>query len=177
MGLKYENLDEETRKYMIQEMDLDEKENKIYNSTRFNENGHSLWRSLLRDGIQKYDDDWIAEQLKCKNCFKEYEEKNRNGKVFSAKVPVTAANTLAEGEFNRFYARGICLRAINEGTSEVQVYRGKAVMNPRSQSELLIGRKIDAKELLKDLRNSQGVEPALGIPPGPNSGLTIRLIK
>lgn len=43
---------------------------------------------------------------------KDTETATRNGKTFSKKVPVTAAETLAEGEFNRFYARGLCLREV-----------------------------------------------------------------
>jgi hypothetical protein len=39
----------------------------------------------------------------------------------------------------------------------------------------MVGKKISAIALLGDLRKSQGVEPALGLPPGPNSGLTICL--
>jgi len=111
-----------------------------------------------------------------KSCMKSSEERRlRNGKITVAKVPVSAPETLAEGEFNRFYARGLCARAIAEGISEVVVYRGKQVQQPRPVSQAMIGRRIDPTALLKDLRKSQGVEPALGIPPGPNSGLTVRL--
>ncbi|WP_121567479.1 MULTISPECIES: hypothetical protein [Thermotogae] len=99
----------------------------------------------------------------------------RSGGITKAEVPVNAPETLAEGEFNRFYARGICARAIAEGISEVVVYRGKQVQQPRQKSQAMIGRRIDPQALLEDLRKSQGVEPALGIPPGPNSGLTISL--
>jgi hypothetical protein len=39
-----------------------------------------------------------------------------------------------------------------------------------------INTKISAKLLLDDLRNSsQGVDTALGLPPGPNSGLSAKL--
>lgn len=41
------------------------------------------------------------------------------------KVPVTAPETLSEGEFNRFYARGLCRVAISLGIAAVQVYRAK----------------------------------------------------
>jgi len=94
----------------------------------------------------------------------------------TAKIPVTAPDTLAEGEFNRFYARGLCARAIDNGIKEVVVYRGKEVQQPRAESQAMIGKKIDATVLLEDLRNSPGVEPALGLPPGPNSGLTVHLL-
>ena len=32
--------------------------------------------------------------------------RSRSGKIKVAKVPVTAPETLAEGEFNRYYVRG-----------------------------------------------------------------------
>ena len=98
-----------------------------------------------------------------------------SGGTTNAKVPVTAPDTLAEGEFNRFYCRGVCARAIEEGKPSVHVYRAKQVENPRAESQEKVGAMIDANQLLNDLRTSQGVEPALGIPPGPNSGLSVQL--
>ncbi len=121
-----------------------------------------------------FDDDWLADQLRV--YMESHEEsRTRSGEMKSKKVPVTAPETLAEGEFNRFYARGLCARAIAEGISEVLVYRGKEVKQPRPESQARVGTRIAAKTLLEDLRKSQGVEPALGIPAGPNSGLTICL--
>jgi hypothetical protein len=103
------------------------------------------------------------------------EPRNTKNGVTWAKVPVTAPETLAEGEFNRFYARGLCRRAIDEGKPKVQVYRAKQVVNARSESEALLGQSLPADKLLEDLRASVGTDTALGLPPGPNSGLSIRL--
>jgi len=99
--------------------------------------------------------------------------KTKTGKVINAGVPVSAPETLAEGEFNRYDARGLCARAIAEGIDEAVVYRGKDVQNPCIESQYKIEQRVKAKNLLEDLRRSLGVEPALGIPLGPNSGLTI----
>lgn len=177
MGLNYENLDLVTRQHMIGELDLDIKENRIYFSKRFNSVGKSNWESLLREAILSHNDDWLANELQTRECFLQHETVIRQGKQIIKKVPYDAAITCAEGEFNRFYARGLCSRAISEGIQLVEVYRGKIVRTPRAESEMKIGQTLLAKQLLQDLRTSHGVEPALGIPPGPNSGLTVRLIK
>ena len=43
---------------------------------------------------------------------------------------------LAEGEFNRFYIRAVCLRSIESGTSDVVVYRAKVFKtHARNQRE------------------------------------------
>lgn len=86
-----------------------------------------------------------------------------------------AHEMLAEGEFNRFYIRAICLRAIEDGISEVVVYRAKRVQHARSESERKIGQLVSAEPLLRDLREHPGADTALGLPPGPNSGLSIQL--
>jgi hypothetical protein len=86
---------------------------------------------------------------------------------------VTAAETLAEGEFNRFYVRALCRRQMS-GDGQLVVHRAKQVQNPRPESEALIGTSPNAGKLLDDLRNNPGVEPALGVPKGPNSGCPYR---
>jgi hypothetical protein len=40
----------------------------------------------------------------------------------------------------------------------------------------MIGRRLNAQALLGDLRKHVGVDTALGLPPGPNSGLSGRLV-
>ena len=86
-----------------------------------------------------------------------------------------AHQMLAEGEFNRFYIRALCVRASEDNNVEVIVYRAKAVENARSASQQMIGQRMSAEALLHDLRSSPGVDTALGLPPGPNSGLSVRL--
>ena len=95
------------------------------------------------------------------------QRRKRSGGLTTAKVPVTAPDTLSEGEFNRYYARGLCVRVIEESMDQVEVYRGKLVSQPRPESEAMLGKKLSAEALLEDLRNSVGVEPALGLPRGP----------
>ena len=176
MGIYYKNLDERTREFMFKELEMDTEQGEIYISPRLNTLGQSNWINLLKEAITHYTDDWLAHQLKVMGYMNTHEtKKTKTGKVINARVPVNALETLAEGEFNRYYARGLCVRAIAEGIDEVIVYRGKDVQNPRIESQYKIGQRVKAKDLLEDLRRSLGVEPALGIPPGPNSGLTICL--
>jgi len=176
MAIYYEKLDEQTRHFMMKEMEFDLSNGTLYISTRLNEIGVRDYPLLLKEAIQNYDDSWLAGELRRMGLMKPFEQRRRpKGGFTTAQVPVTAPDTLAEGEFNRFYARGLCARAIEDEVQEVEVYRGKQVSRPRPESEAMIGKRIPAKDLLTDLRQSQGVEPALGLPPGPNSGLTVRL--
>ena len=88
-----------------------------------------------------------------------------------------AAQQLAEGEFNRYYLRGLCMRAKAANVSSLVIYRGKQVNQPRPESEAKIGTSINVDTLLSALRTNDFVtiEDAIGVPGGPNSGLTARL--
>lgn len=161
---------------MAREVEKDVSEGKLYISPRLNQRGQQDYERLLREAIHDNDDDWLATRLRHGGYMNAMESRRKRGGGYTmVKVPVTAPATLAEGEFNRFYVRGLCLRAIEDGIKEVEVYRGRTSRNPRSRSQAMIGKRVSAGTLLEDLRNSQGVEPALGLPPGPNSGLTVRL--
>jgi hypothetical protein len=81
---------------------------------------------------------------------------------------------LAQGEFNRYYIRGVCRRALEAGILDVEVYRARLVAAPRPDSEALIGRRLDAEQLIADLRTHMGVDTALGLG-RPNSGLSVCL--
>jgi len=174
MGMNFVNLDEKTREFMLNELEQDIASNKLYLSPRLNDAGHRNYEKMLRSAIQNGDDVSLANSLV--GLFREYEQRAKpSGGYTTARIPNTAHETLAEGEFNRFYCRGVCRRATEEGLEEIEVYRAKAVLNPRPQSQALVGSKIKADRLLNDLRTNIGVDTALGVPAGPNSGLSVRL--
>ncbi|MBZ9871877.1 hypothetical protein LB542_13545 [Mesorhizobium sp. BR1-1-9] len=174
MGLQYENLDQRTRALMVEEIDIDVADGSIYISNYLNEAGGRIWSDLLRAASQSETDDALANALRANRSFKQQVERRKpKGGYTMVAVPVTAAQTLAESQFNMYYMRALARRAREEG-KRLTVYRAKAVENPRSESERMIGTDLDPAEVLRVLRETRGVEPSINIPM-PNSGLTARL--
>ena len=176
MALQLSNLDELTRRLMVAELEIDVAAGDLYLSPRLNPRGEVEYEQLLRTAFLEGDDQSLANELRSKGLLNDVEQRRRRGGGYStARVPVSAPDTLAEGEFNRFYIRALCRRVIDDGAGELEVYRAKAVANPRSASEAMIGQRIEANALLQDLRTNPGVDTSLGLPAGPNSGLSVRL--
>ena len=89
--------------------------------------------------------------------------------------PVADGDVAAVREFNRFYIRALCRRAIDDNIPALAVYRARPSKNPRPTSEKKVGNLVDPRELLDDLRARPGTRPAMGLPAGPNSGVSVRL--
>lgn len=176
MPFHFADLDDQTRRFMLDEVEQDLANNNLYLSPRLSEAGLRDYPDALRTASRSGNEVTLATVLRGSGRIRQSEERRtRSGRITIVRVPVTAPETLAEGEFNRFYARGLCRRALAEGVKEVEIYRAKEVASPRPESQTKIGRRIDAAQLLLDSRSHPGVEPALGLPPGPNSGLSVRL--
>ncbi len=176
MPLKLENLDAQTRNHMTAEIKADIATTKLYLSNRLSSRGRVDYAQLLQHAAEGHDDSWLANELRGNGRLNEMEERRKpKGGTTMARVPVTATETLAEGEFNRFYIRGLCVHALAAGIPDLIIYRAKEVDNPRPESVAKIGQRIPAQALLNDLRANPGVDTALGLPPGPNSGLSARL--
>jgi hypothetical protein len=161
---------------MRDEVEQDIKDGTLYVSPRLSPRGAQKYPKLLGAAIASGNDGTLADSLRKLGILNATEERRKpTGGFTIEKVPVTAPDTLAEGEFNRFYARGLCARAIAEGINTVTVYRAKEVQNPRAESQALLGTQFPAEKLLQDLRQHIGTDTALGLPAGPNSGLSVRL--
>ncbi len=178
MSLNYIDLDDSTKEFMLQEIELDKENNSFYLSNYLTAQGKAAWPSLLEEASQQ-DDLWLEREIINRGLLATHypRRKPNSTEMIQAKVPHTAAQTLAEGEFNRLYARGLSSRAKAEGIEVVEAYRARHSENPRPESQAIIGKKFRPDEILEDLRNNPGVETALGVPPGPNSGITIKLVK
>lgn len=174
MALRFENLDDRTRVLMLDEIAMDAAEGSIYVSNYLAETGAVNWPGYLRVAAESGNDSTLESTLRNNHCFKQQvERKKPKGGYTLVSVPVTAAQTLAESQFNMYYMRALARRAI-EDHQVLTVYRAKAVENPRPESERMIGTKLDPSEVLSVLRETHGVEPSINIPM-PNSGLTARL--
>lgn len=175
--MDFANLDTQTRELMISEINSDIAAIRIYQSPRLTAKGLQDFPSLLLEAAKDGDTHSLASAISFDDRLNTREISHRNGNPYEKDVPVNASQTLAEGEFNRFYMRGVCLRALSLGLGHVTVYRAKQVNNPRPASIALDGTNKDAQGLLDDLRKHVGTDTALGLPNGPNSGLSIRLPK
>jgi len=176
MVLDYKNLDERTRTLMLSEIERDIAAGTLYLSGNLNPQGQIDYPDLLRNAAQAGNEVSLAEAIRSRLNSHEKPRKLKSGGF--SNPPIMRSNAhemLAEGEFNRFYIRALCLRAIDDGISALIVYRAKAVENPRSESERKIGQSVQPEPLLSDLRSHPGVDTALGLPAGPNSGLSVRL--
>jgi hypothetical protein len=174
--LKLPNLNERVRQLMLDEVDRDIERGTLYVSPRLSNTGVQNYVTLLRDALGVHDDNWLADQLSGRGRVQRAEpRRKRQGGFTLVKVPYTAARTIATEEFIRFYMRAVCRLALEEGLPEVVVYRARQARQPRPESEEMIGKRLSAQALLDDLRARTGAAPLLGVPPGPGSGLSVRL--
>lgn len=171
------NLTTEIRAQMLAEITADDLSGGAYVSPRLTERGLRDYPRLLREAVEQHDDDWLATQLNQEGRLKTHEERHTKNGVTMVRVPHTAAETLAEGDFNRYYVRAVCLVVLKGSPdAEVEVYRAKQVTNPRPESQARIGQRVKASQVLADLiQHKKDLNTALGIPAGPNSGLSVRI--
>jgi hypothetical protein len=176
MPLLYENLDPTTRRYALGELEQDLADGTFHNSERLRPSAVYEYQRLLRDAIRYYDDLWLEERAS--DLLIESESRRTpSGGVTLAKVPRVAARMLAEQDFNRYYMRGVCLRAIDEGQQVVEVYRARLSVEPRPESAELEGRRILAWTVVNQLRGLASDEGETTVRLGrTNSGLSVRLV-
>lgn len=91
MGIAYENLDDATRRFMVEEIDMDVANGTIYVSNYLNAEGCERWPSMLREAAQTGTDDSLANDIRVDNCLKQQvERKKPKGGYTMAAIPVTA---------------------------------------------------------------------------------------
>jgi hypothetical protein len=175
MPLQYQNLDPITRRHALAELDQDLAGGEFHVSERLRPTAIAEYQRYLHEAIRYYDDRWLEEHAS--NLLVDFEHRRtRSGGQTTAKLPDMAARMLAEGDFNRYYMRGVALRAIEEARQVVEVYRGRLSLEPRSESAELEGRRLPAQDVLAYLRGQSASDIAVASLGRPNSGLSVRLV-
>jgi hypothetical protein len=175
MPLHYDNLDPTTRRHAIAELDGDLASGAFHASERLRPTAIAEYQRYLHEAIRYYDDRWLEERAS--DLLVEFEHRRtRSGGQTTAKLPDMAARMLAEGDFNRYYMRGLARRAMEEQRQVVEVYRARLSMEPRTGSAELEGRRLPADEVLQYLRGQPANDPSVTALGKFNSGLSIRLV-
>lgn len=171
---KFENLDDTTRAAMLEAIEEAERSNNIYYSTRFNEAGNRQWLPLLKQAAKEHNEHWLAYQLEASALMKDFEGAHKPTGGYTIKhVPHTAAETMAEGQFNRFYILGLCKRARAEGVSHLVIYRAKERFSHRPESQALIGTNLSIDEIESQLKETRASFKSQLVKP--NSGISVKL--
>jgi hypothetical protein len=175
MPLQYQNLDPGTRRYAIAELDRDFADNTFHASERLRPTAIDEYKRLLREALRYYDDLWLEERAS--DLVIEVEtRRTKSGGTTTARIPEMATRMLVEGDFNRYYMRGVSLRAIEEQRGVVEVYRARLSLEARPESAELEGSRLSPTDVLSWLRGQRSADPAASRLGRPNSGLSIRLV-
>lgn len=149
-------LDDITRAFMRNELDRDVCGPTV--SKCFTSRGHGDYPALLGAALAGHDAAWLIAELQQHDRMTE--------------TPVNAAERFGGTEFNRYYVRAVCRRALAHRSNEVKVYRARESSSKRSGSEKLIDGLQPATTLLDDLRtNREGTAMGIALV---TSGLSVR---
>lgn len=175
MGLRYDDLTSETRHFMLEEIQLDEDAETLYRSPWLTQGGQGDWAEILKEAATNGTDDSLAAELRLRGRIvtKAQRRKPRSQQMTWYTLGQNAPDVMA-GEFNVFYCRGLSRRAIAENIPRLEVYRARQSAQPRRESEMKLGLLVEPEVILIDLRKTHGTEPTFGLPPGPNTGLSLR---
>ena len=172
-AFRFENLDAETRNLMLGEIDFSISHQRLYISHRFTLAGVQIWPDLLREACRTGNE--ISLEVSLGSPGGPYLVPVETTTLGTQKVPIDAARVLAGSEFNRFYIRALCKRAIDNNLN-LEIYLSRQSARPDPNSEAKIGERVDCFSVLNYLRTNQGVATTFGLPSHPNSGLSVRIV-
>ena len=169
---QFPDFDETTRLQMIRELEIDCKNGLFYEPVSMHKAFIPSYRKLLMQTFTKGSVESLSRSLPSEIFLQKY----GNGR----KVPSNIRELLAFTDFNRYYARALIARALDENKN-LTVFRAKPTTNERQISNKLIGRcyfdKMQMKQMLAVLRDYRILfsknNPVEFM--RPNSGLSLRL--
>lgn len=170
MSFAFDDLDADTRTAMLEELKSDLDGRGIYRSDRLSPTGVSALPALLGDAFAHGSDASLGAELARGGHLNETERWAKGIRRMAS----NAATLLAEGEFNRYYMRAVCLTVLEAGGTEVEITRGRESGRHRPESDALIGTLLDATALLDDLRRNVLTPGEVRVLPDVNSGLTVK---
>lgn len=170
------NLIPEVREKMLKEVEKDINEGKLYRSERITDFGWENYERCLKVAVTTGTPETLISLLRASGFWKGTEiSHTKDGRELVKAVPHTAVETYANGEFNVFYMRGLCAYLLSKRQEKAQVYRARAVNEPRSRVEHNEGDIVNCVAILEELRDRDAYRTKSNLG-APNSGLSLKEI-
>lgn len=179
MGMRFEELDKITRRFMLQAFEAEESTSTPYRSRALSQLGRDAFPEIMRGALKSGTEETLQEALAVPQNWKVRETYVRAGVLRERKINIAqASERLALTEFNTWYVRGLCLRLIEEGINHCQAYRGADPKWEPAECAEHEGHVFPVAEVLRGHRARYWPEPGdhqtTSIPFGPNCHHTIR---
>jgi hypothetical protein len=174
MSLELPHLDACTRRFMLAELQADVAAGLLYLSPQLSASGRAEYQHLLRTAFATGTEASLADDLRASDSVELPDRWQRSGQNDHDGALTAATALLAEREFHRFYIRGLCRRAMEQGVRTLVIYRAKPAEAVRANSETMVGVMITASSLLEDLSRDFRTLPPHGLPQCRDPGLSVR---
>jgi hypothetical protein len=159
---------------MLAELDADVEAESLYRSPQLSEAGLCHYHRLLRHAIESGSEASFAATLAALGAVRPPSRWQHPKEVGPAQALADATFRLAEREFHRFYIRGLCCRALEQGINLLVIYRARPTDEGHRPADSMIGLRIDVRSLLEDLRGAFRSLPPHGLPQCRDPGLSVR---
>lgn len=174
----FEELDEITRKWMLEEFRNEENSGQPYRSSRLSPEGIAICPKEMERAIEHGNEEAFVRVMSEPRCWRSSEIYQRQGRSHERRInPTKAAQFMAYTEFNTWYVRGFARRLIEEGQEECRVYRAKSAWQPRTECLRHENQIYKVKDIYAGHRARYwpppGDQNALSIPVGTNCHHTI----
>ena len=124
MAMNFEELDDATRRCMLEEFELEMAGDNPYFGQNLSLRGREIFPELMSEAIQRGNEETLAAALNRTALWNSAEQYVRQGVIHERRINVQQqSERLALTEFNTWYVRGLARRLLNEGETQCQVYR------------------------------------------------------
>lgn len=181
MAMNYEELDENTREYMLAEFEQEEASGTPYRSKNLSALGLAAFAGLMSEAIKSGNEVSLSQALQQTGYWNVSETYIREGVPRTRKINSRqAGERLALTEFSTWYVRGLAKRLLEEGVENCQVYRGQQPTWEPGECAVHEGRVVPVGEIYENHRSRYWPEPgdqtAFSIPFGPSCHHVIRRV-
>lgn len=179
MRMNLEELDDITRKYMLEAFEAEEASDKPYRSKALSKAGLDAFAEIMRDAIRVGTEETMMVALAQPAYWNPTETYVRKGVTRERQVNVSqASERLAITEFNTWYVRGLSIRLMEEGVEYCQAYRAAQPKWEPGECAEHEGQLFRVRDIHNGHRVRYWPEPgnptAISIPFGPGCHHTIR---
>jgi len=181
MKANFEELDQKTREFMLEEFETEQSSGNPYISPLLSDSGREVFLELTKKAIVSEDEEFLSISLSKQEYWKEKQEYTRDGITREKRINFNqAAERLGFSEFNTWYVRGLAKKLITEGVRKCQIYRAKKPKWEPAECSKHEGQIVDAKVIYEGHRTKYWPEKndyAFSIPAQPGCHHTIRRVK